>query len=90
MEILKYFVEERKISDEVKMTAYATLQSMANSIASILSRRGESASERLGIRRLRSLQRAPRVRKLLARKRVSRTNGRSNTLNLSRIGKQIR
>ena len=34
VEILKYFVEERKISDAVKCMRGTTLQSMANSIAS--------------------------------------------------------
>ena len=34
VEILKYFVEERKISDAVKISAATTLQGMANSIAS--------------------------------------------------------
>ena len=42
----------------------------------ILSRRGESASSRLARHRLGSLQRTTRLRKLLARKRVPRTNGR--------------
>ena len=34
VEILKYFVEERKISDELKFASWEPLQSMAASIAS--------------------------------------------------------
>ena len=42
----------------------------------ILNRRGESASRPVVLYRSCSLLRAPRLRKLLARKRVPRTNGR--------------
>ena len=34
MDILKYFVEERKISDDVKFTASEALQCLADSIVS--------------------------------------------------------
>ena len=46
-----------------------------NRLPQILNRRGESTSSCLACRS-RSVLRAPRLRKLLARKRLSRTNGR--------------
>ena len=77
VDILKYFVEERKISDELKIDCCGNrCKVWPTRLPQILSRRGESASERLAIHRLGSVSRAPRLRKLLARKRVSRTNGR--------------
>ena len=53
----------------------------------LLSRRGESASSQLAIRRVRSLPRTTPLRKLLARKRVPRTNGRRIRL-VCRAGEQ--
>ena len=78
VDILKYFVEERKISDEVKSDVRGkrcnVWQTRLYQI--LIWRRGENASEQLAIHRWRSLQRAHRLPKLLARKRVPRTNGR--------------
>ena len=78
-DIVKYFVEERKISDEgkegVPVQRYKVWPTRLSQI--LIRRRGENASERLAIRRLRSVLRAPRVPKLLARKRVPGTNGRT-------------
>ena len=66
VEILKYFVEERKMIEEVESSpSCQALQSMAKSIASNTNRRGESTSSCLA-RRSRSVLRAPRLRKLLA------------------------
>jgi hypothetical protein len=79
VDILKYLVEERKISDEVKSQCVYNAAGFGqlDCLKILIRRRGESASERLAIHRFRSSLRAPRVRKLLARKRVSRTNGRT-------------
>ena len=76
VEILKYFVDTRKISDEVKSDCVGNTTMYGRTrLPQILSRRGESASSRLAIHRFGSVLRAPRVRKLLTRKRVPGTNG---------------
>ena len=81
-DILKYFVEERKIWDDLKLDCVATAASCCTAWQTrlyqiLIRRRGENASEQLAIHRVRSLLRTPRLRKLLARKRVPRTNGRT-------------
>ena len=44
LDILKYFVEERKISEEVKIDCVQPLHVWPTRLHQILSRRGESAS----------------------------------------------
>ena len=77
VEILKYFVEERKMIEEV---GKFTLVSGAAKYGQIdcLKYLIEEAKvpPHAWHRRSRSVLRAPRLRKLLARKRLSRTNGR--------------
>ena len=79
LDILKYFVEERKISDEVKHVCMcnATRYGRLDCLKYLLGEEAKTPPERLAIRRLRSVLRAPRVPKLLARKRVPGTNGRT-------------
>ena len=77
IDILKYFVEERKISDEGKSNCMAIAAKFGH--FDCLKYLVEEAKVPLNdwkLRRLHSLRRALRVRKLLARKRVPRTNGR--------------
>ena len=77
-DIVKYFVEERKISDEGKFTCVggAAMHGKLDCLKYLL---GEEAKAPLNfwqyIAYARYL-RTPRLRKLLARKRVPRTNGR--------------
>ena len=77
MEIVKYLVEERKIPEAVKASCVTTAAKYGHlDCINYLVDEAESASYLLAIHRLRSVLRAPRVRKLLAHKRVSGTNGR--------------
>ena len=79
IDILKYFVEERKIADAVKSRLRGQRCSVWPSrLPQILSRRGESASSPLEIHRFRSVLREhPDCENYLLEKGCSRTNGRT-------------
>ena len=77
VDILKYLVEERKISEEVKIDCVVNAAKYGQlDCLKYLVEEAKVPLDIWAIRRLRSLLRAPRLRKLLARKRVPRTNGR--------------
>ena len=77
VDILKYLVEERKISDEVKSSAWTRCRYGRLDCLKYLVEEAKVPLEHWRRHRLRSLQRTTRLRKLLARKRVPRTNGRT-------------
>ena len=77
MEILKYFVEERKISDELKfaLLGAAAKYGRLDCLKYLVEEAKAPLNDWQDIAEARYFE-APRVRKLLARKRVPRTNGR--------------
>ena len=78
VDILKYLVEERKTSEVVKVSCvrYAAIYGQLDCLKYLVEE-AKMPLNLLAIHRLGSVQRAHRVRKLLARKRMSRTDGRT-------------
>ena len=79
VEIVKYFVEERKMTrgrwERSLLVSGAAKYGQLDCLKYLLEE-AKVPPHDLAIRRSRSVLRAPRLRKLLARKRLSRTNGR--------------